>query len=137
MTENKRFIPGGRWIKDNNIDRLLNIDFNTTIDRDMCCKFLNRLEDKKSEYGKIADKYFEENKQLKEENKELRQDNDIKFWKLQCMQQVNSTQVIIHELAMAIEEGYKTSDKFKKYLDELKQDNKKMIEKNKRLFGDY
>lgn len=74
MTENKRFIPSGRWIKDNTINRLLNIDFNTTIDRDMCCKLLNHLEDKKSEYVKILDKYFEENKQLKEENAELRQE---------------------------------------------------------------
>lgn len=74
MTENKRFIPSGRWIKDNNIDRLLNIDFNTTIDRDMCCKLLNHLEDRKSEYVKILDKYFEEYKQLKEENAELRQE---------------------------------------------------------------
>ena len=76
MTENKRFISSGNWIKDNNIDRLLNIDFNTTIDRDMCCKLLNQLEDKKSEYVKISDKYFEENKQLKEENKELEKENE-------------------------------------------------------------
>ena len=81
MTENKRFISSGNWIKDNNIDRLLNIDFNTTIDRDMCCKLLNQLEDKKSEYVKISDKYFEENKQLKQfkENVIKWVDSQMKF----------------------------------------------------------
>lgn len=136
MTENKRFIPSGRWIKDNYVGTLLNIDFNTTIDRDMCCKFLNRLEDKKSEYGKIADKYFEENKQLKEENKELRQDNDIKFWKLQCMNYFNSNSLFMSEISRAIKKGYEVSEQFQKYLDELKENNKEIKEKNKRLFGD-
>ena len=72
MSENKRFISSGNWIKDNNIDRLLNIDFNTIADRNMCCKLLNRLEDKKSEYIERIDEYFEENKQLKKENKQLK-----------------------------------------------------------------
>ena len=77
-----------------------------------------------------------ENEQLKQENKELREDNDIKFWKLQCMRQHNSTQVILHEVSLAIKKGYEVSDEFKKYIGDLEENNKKMIEKNKRLFGD-
>ena len=30
----------------------------------------------------------DENEQLKEQNKELKQDNDIKFWKLQLIEQL-------------------------------------------------
>ena len=67
MTENKRFTPSGRWIKDNYIDKLLNIDFNTITDRNLCCDLLNQIEDEKKMNGKIATKYFEENEQLKKE----------------------------------------------------------------------
>lgn len=61
----KRFTPSGRWIKDNYIDKLRNIDFNTITDRNLCCDLLNQLEDEKKMNGKIATKYFEENEQLK------------------------------------------------------------------------
>ena len=71
MTE-KRFTPSGIWIKDNYIDKLLNIDFNTITDRNLCCDLLNQIEDEKKMNGKIATKYFEENEQLKKENKHLR-----------------------------------------------------------------
>ena len=71
MTE-KRFTPSGRWIKDNYIDKLLNIDFNTITDRNLCCDLLNQLEDEKKMNGKIATKYFEENEQLKKELKSFR-----------------------------------------------------------------
>ena len=74
-----------------------------------------------------------ENEQLKKENKELKFDNDIKFWKLQFMEVQNSTQLIMHELSLAIDAGYTISDDFQKYLDGLKEQNKKNIEKAERL----
>lgn len=70
MTE-KRFTPSGRWIKDNYIDKLLNIDFNTITDRNLCCDLLNQIEDEKKRNGKIATKYFEENEQLKKEGADV------------------------------------------------------------------
>ena len=76
----------------------------------------------------------DENEQLKKENKELRQDNDIKFWKLQCLQLLNNNQVMLFELSRVIQQGYEVSDKFKQYLDEIKEDNKEIREKHKRLF---
>ncbi len=72
MTENKRFTPSGRWIKCNYIDKLLNIDFNTITDRNLCCDLLNQIEDEKKMNGKIATKYFEGNEQLKKENEYLK-----------------------------------------------------------------
>ena len=63
----KRFTQNGRWIKDNYIDKLLNIDFNTITDSILCCELLNQLEDEKKRNGKIATKYLEENNQLKKE----------------------------------------------------------------------
>ena len=71
MTE-KRFTPSGRWIKDNYIDKLLNIDFNTITDRNLCCDLLNQIEDEKKRNGKIATKYFKENEQLKKEYYQMR-----------------------------------------------------------------
>ena len=79
---------------------------------------------------------LDEIEQLKKENKELRQDNDIKFWKLQCMHYFNSNSLFMSEISRAIKKGYKVSDKFQEYLDELKEDSKEIKEKNKRLFGD-
>ena len=117
---------------------------------DVVATALNELLDKNEELKEERD-YFERKKceyhnkwnlahldniNLRKENEELRQDNDIKFWKLQCMRQHNSTQVILHELSIAIKQGYEVSDEFKKYTDDLEENNKKMIEKNKRLFGD-
>ena len=75
-----------------------------------------------------------ENEQLKQENKELRQDNDIKFWKHQFMTQHNRTQLILHELRLAMNEGYEVSDKFKEWLGDLREKNKEVITKHERLF---
>lgn len=75
-----------------------------------------------------------ENEQLKSENKELRQDNDIKFWKLQCLQSSNNNQVMLFELSRVIQQGYEVSDKFKQYLNEIKEHDKEIREKHKRLF---
>ena len=75
-----------------------------------------------------------ENEQLKKENKELRQDNDIKFWKLQCLQSSNNNQVMLFELSRVIQQGYEVSDKFKQYLEEIKEHDKEIREKHKRLF---
>lgn len=71
---------------------------------------------------------------LHEENQELRQDNDIKFWKLQFRAQHNCTQLILHELSLAMNEGYEVSDKFKEWLDDLTEKNKEVITKHERLF---
>ena len=68
--------------------------------------------------------------------KELKQDNDIKFWKLQCMHYFNSNSLFMSEISRAIKKGYEVSDKFQEYLDELEKDSKEIKEKNKRLFGD-
>lgn len=75
-------------------------------------------------------------KELEEENAELRQDNDIKFWKLQCMHYFNSISLFMSEISRAIKKGYEVSEQFQEYLDELKEKNKEIKEKNKRLFGD-
>ena len=74
------------------------------------------------------------NEQLRKENKELRQDNDIKFWKHQFMTQHNTTQLILHELHLAMNEGYEFSDKFKEWLGDLREKNKEVITKHERLF---
>lgn len=79
---------------------------------------------------------LDEIEQLKKENNELRQDNDIKFWKLQCMHYFNSNSLFMSEISRAMRKGYKVSDKFQEYLDELEEDSKKIKEKNERLFGD-
>ena len=121
-------VEDGKFIQDNKKEH----SFPTTKDTStlvMYEKALNELATKCSQLEK-------ENEQLKKENKELKQDNDIKFWKLQYMRQHNSTQLIVHEVSLAIEQGYEVSDEFKKYIDDLKENNKKTMEKNKRLFGD-
>ena len=97
--------------------------------------FLKFIEDKvydKEDCECICEKI----RQLEEENNELRQDNDIKFWKLQCMYYFNSNSLFMSEISRAIRKGYKVSDKFQEYLDELEEDSKEIKEKNKRLFGD-
>ena len=71
MTENKRFIVNDRWIKDNCIGALLNIDFNTITDANLCCDLLNQIEKEKRNDGKLASKLLEENEQLKSTIKEV------------------------------------------------------------------
>ena len=80
MTENKRFTVRDRWIKDNCIGKLLNFDFNTITDANLCCKLLNQLEYEKKQNGKIASRYIEENEQLKQQIKELQAKNDDIEW---------------------------------------------------------
>lgn len=89
-----------------------------------------------TDVAKLLNKFHKENEELKRENNELRQDNDIKFWKLQCMHYFNSNSLFMSEISRAIRKGYKVSDKFQEYLDELEEDSKEIKEKNKRLFGD-
>ena len=84
----------------------------------------------------LLSKFQKENEELKRENKELREDNDIKFWKLQCMHYFNLNSLFMSEISRAIKKGYEVSDKFQEYLDELKENNKEIKEKNERLFGD-
>lgn len=61
--------------------------------------------------------------------RELLQDNDHKFWKHQFMHQFNSTSLIMHEISLAIDNGYKVSDDFKEYLDGLKKKHEKGMKK--------
>ena len=89
-----------------------------------------------SDAVRLLNKFHKENEELKRENNELREDNDIKFWKLQCMHYFNSNSLFMSEISRAIKKGYKVSEQFQKYLDELKEDTKEIKEKNKRLFGD-
>ena len=107
MTE-KRFTPSGIWIKDNYIDKLLNIDFNTITDRNLCCDLLNQIEDEKKMNGKIATKYFEENEQLKKENKHLR-----------CTIESNSQDDYIDYLE-------KQNERLKETINEVKTDEKQL-----------
>lgn len=65
MTENKRFTVDDKWIKDNCIGALLNIDFNTITDANLCCDLLNQIEKEKRNNGKLASKLLNENEQLK------------------------------------------------------------------------
>ena len=89
-----------------------------------------------SDAVRLLNKFHKENEELKRENNELREDNDIKFWKLQCMHYFNSNSLFMSEISRAMKKGYKVSDKFQEYLDELEEDSKKIKEKNERLFGD-
>ena len=74
-----------------------------------------------------------ENEQLKQENSELKLDNDIKFWKHQFMMSYNTSQIIMHEISRAIDDGYEVSEEFQKYLNELKVQNNENKEKMERL----
>lgn len=75
MTE-KRFSVKNNWITDNYIGKLLNIDFNTITDANLCCGLLNQIEDEKKQNGKIASKFLEENEQLKNELEKLSYANE-------------------------------------------------------------
>ena len=76
MTENKRFIVKDIWIKDNCIGALLNIDFNTITDANLCCGLLNQIEKEKRNNGKLASKLLEKNEQLKNKIDVLEDDNE-------------------------------------------------------------
>jgi len=76
MTENKRFIVKDIWIKDNCIGTLLNIDFNTITDANLCCGLLNQIEKEKRNNGKLASKLLEKNEQLKSEIEKLSYTNE-------------------------------------------------------------
>ena len=71
MTE-KRYVVKDKWIEDSCIGRLLNIDFNTITDVNLCCDLLNRIEKEKRDYVKLASKLLEENEQLKQDKTNLR-----------------------------------------------------------------
>lgn len=86
----------------------------------------------KQEYANLFECVSWLNK-LHEENQELKEDNDIKFWKHELMIQWNTTQIISHELSLAIENGYEISEDFKKYLDELKERHEENMKKAERL----
>ena len=103
-------------------DKYWDYVYNYHVEADTVCDLLNE-----------QDKTI---KEFKKENNELRQDNDIKFWKLQCMHYFNSNSLFMSEISRAMKKGYKVSDKFQEYLDELEENTKKIKEKNKRLFGD-
>lgn len=105
MTKNKRFTSNIHRIYDNN-EEIACAD--TIDDAETLVELLNEQD---------------------ERIKELLQDNDHKFWKHQFMHQFNSTSLIMHEISLAIEQGYEVSDKFKEYLDELKKKHEKRMKK--------
>lgn len=69
MTE--RFTKAGRWIRDECVNALLNIDFEEDNDRDLCIKLLNQIETEKRDYARLADKFFNEANDLKAILKEI------------------------------------------------------------------
>ena len=71
---------------------------------------------------------------LHEENQELRMDNDIKFWKHECIRESNTNTIFALELGKAIDEGYVVSEKFKQMMEEWKKETEEMNEKHQRLF---
>ena len=161
MNEKERFTvdsDGKYWDKINhkyiNLDYLFRLvdELDTKLDNKQhtineMAKTIRIYDDAYINLNKKYKELVDENKQLKrqkeneiewlkKENKELRQDNDIKFWKLQCMHYFNANSLFMSEISRAIKKGYEVSEQFQKYLDELKEDTKKIKEKNKRLFGD-
>lgn len=88
MTE-KRFTASDKWIKDNCIGKLLNIDFNTITDANLCCELLNQIETEKKNNGKLASKLLEENEQLKQQVTLVIED---------CLTNYNDKEYIIEQL---------------------------------------
>ena len=114
MTE-KRFTVRDKWIKDNCIGRLLNIDFNTITDANLCCDLLNRIEKEKRRYGKLASKLLDENEQLKSTKKK----------RLDRLQHQRETLFKQQEAII----GYKGDIKqLRKENEQLKQENKKLAD---------
>lgn len=98
------------------------------------CGIASGLHCKCEELESVLEVTEEVNEQLELQNRELKEDNDIKFWKLQCIQSSNNNQIMLFELSRAIQQGYEVSDKFKQHLDEIKAHDKEIREKHKRLF---
>ena len=73
--------------------------------------------------------YSDANANLEQRIQELLQDNDHKFWKHQFMREFNSTSLIMHEISLAIDDGYEVSDDFREYLDTLKKEHEEGMKK--------
>lgn len=69
MTE--RYTKAGRWIRDEYVNALLNIDFEEDNDRDLCLKLLNQIQNDKMDNVRLADKFFNEANDLKAILKEI------------------------------------------------------------------
>ena len=131
MTENKRYefdvMNGGGYV----------VGYSERMSDDISLIFTRLCEvPTKTQAEKVCNELKglqKENEQLKQQNKELKSDNDIKFWKLQCIRFSNGNGIILHEISRAIEEGYEVSNEFKQYLHDLKVQNEKNVEKAKRL----
>lgn len=115
MTE-KRFIVNDIWIKDNCMGILLNIDFNTITDANLCCELLNRIEKEKRNNGKLASKLLEENEQLKYEIEKLSYANEDLLKEKRIWKQMSD------EYAKLYEEN-----------EQLKQENKQLKHWNRCL----
>lgn len=96
-------------------------------------KEINKFKKENEELKRQIGKQQEEIEIITEENDQLKTDNDIKFWKHEFMSQWNTTEIITHELYLAIENGYEISEDFKKYLDELKERHEENMKKAERL----
>ena len=100
MTINKRFTVDDKWIKDNCIGALLNIDFNTITDANLCCDLLNQIEKEKRNNGKLTSKLLNENEQLKSTINTLTHDN-TKMKKV-----LNTTKKENEDIKEVIKEAY-------------------------------
>lgn len=139
MTENKRYSDGSlaKWYysRDYNGMRVISngVDEFTLNSKkqfkDINSKELKGTNQLLDELNKLEDKIII----LEKENKELKFDNDIKFWKHQFMMRYNDSQIIMHEISRAIDEGYKISEEFQKYLNESKTRDSENREKIERL----
>lgn len=82
----KRFIVADRWIKDNCMGGLLNIDFNTITDANLCCNLLNQIEKEKRDNGKLATQLLKENEQLKQVANDFAENpTQHNLWKLRTV----------------------------------------------------
>ena len=114
MTENKRF----GMVKTKDYDLYVPVDemkfyifpsFEDELDCIRVVNALNDLEEKSRVNGKLASQYLEENEQLKKEKES---------WKSSACNNLSFNSILLHELDIAQEQGYKLSDPFKKLMRE-------------------
>lgn len=82
-------------------------------------KKFDKISESNQDLKSNLDNVYEKYQELFNAYQRLKLDNDIKFWKHQYMHQHNSTQLILHELYLAISNGYEVSDNFMEYIDDL------------------
>ena len=127
MTENKRYTKEYFDVYNNEYD-FVEEDIITIFDNVSNKKYFMKFIDD-DEMNNTIDELINRLNEQEEQIQELLQDNEHKFWKIHFMHQFNVTSLIMHEIGLAIKEGYEVSDKFKEYLDEFKAQNEKGMKK--------